>query len=74
MARDSVYRAREDRAAWKHWAKEARFKSETAEMVLNKASARLDTLHSQAKAVSWACLGRISPASSIERRPSSRLL
>ncbi|CAM9852836.1 unnamed protein product [Scytosiphon promiscuus] len=50
LARDSVYRAREDRAAWKQWAEDARIRSETAEMAVNKASARVDRLHSLAKA------------------------
>eukprot|EP00752_Nemacystus_decipiens_P007282 g6518.t1 len=49
FARDAVYRAREERAASKHWAKEARAKAERAKTALEKGTALADALHKQAE-------------------------
>ncbi len=51
MARRAVYLAREERAASKHWAAEARSKAERAEKALEMGTALADTLCEQARAV-----------------------
>ena len=50
FARDAVYRAREERAASKHWAKEARAKAERAKQALEKGTAVANDLNEQAEA------------------------
>lgn len=51
FARDAVYRAREERAASKHWGNVARAKAERAKRALEKGTAVADDLCKQAEAV-----------------------
>lgn len=50
FARDAVYRAREERAASKHWGNEARAKAARARKALEKGTAVVDDLGKQAEA------------------------
>lgn len=57
FARDAVYRAREERAASKHWANEARAKAERAKKALEKGTTVADDLVKQAEAARTAANG-----------------